>query len=664
MRNLQVNIVGQGTVTTNATNPPATPNATINCSHLGGACITNYRDNTRVTLTAVPASGWRFSAWSGNTTTTSINYPATCNTSSPTGCEVNMGQDRSITATFVQVPTGWLQVGDSKVNNVQSVSVSRGDTVTFTHDVWNQGPNNMNTPFNSTVRWTTGSGAVVWRFGWGNTMTLPSTFVGHPANVVNQHIDTDGSVTGLQKRVNEFTIPDSAVAGSSYCQNISFTWQTNAGATPEGASNPACAVVSSSPPPPPPPSGNFRPVVIAGSYEKGSTTAPTVTFSIVIAGNRCTNGQVVSWRAVGPYADGVNPSRSASKSFSFTVDGSCRPIGTINTSASIPINYLNQQPVGNITYTTTIGSPISTSVNAALNVYEVPYAKFYGNDIYATSPSNGSIIFNTNTNLTNTDAGSAVDHASLAYLNATNVINTAAVRYRNSLTLPNALNSLRSWWQRTATTDRSPAEFIPSNPSAISTSTVQLNSLATGYYQRNGNLEIQSGAVINNKITTRSTGSTYISTNINTNVPSAVPGVPFNNATTPVVLIISDGDIYIDRNVTNIDAILVAQGGTIYSCSSSYSQVSRNTWHNQCNRKLVINGAVSAPTIRFARSIGTRLLANPGELPDQATATPPTSSASAAEVINFPGYLYFATPYLNNTSSASYQSIFNAPPLF
>jgi hypothetical protein len=199
-------------------------------------------------------------------------------------------------------------------------------------------------------------------------------------------------------------------------------------------------------------------------------------------------------------------------------------------------------------------------------------------------------------------------------------------------------------------------QFIPSNPTIINTPIVQLNSLTAGFYQRTGNLEIQGGTNISSKITTKSTGDTYISNNITANRPAN--GVTFNNATAPVVLIMSEEDIYIGNNVTNIDAILIAKG-TIYSCSNGYSEVTRNNWHTQCRNKLVINGAVSAPTIRFARSIGTRLMATTMESYDKSE-----SNATAAEVINFPGYLYFATPYLYNTSSASYQSIFNAPPLF
>jgi len=38
-------------------------------------------------------------------------------------------------------------------------------------------------------------------------------------------------------------------------------------------------------------------------------------------------------------------------------------------------------------------------------------------------------------------------------------------------------------------------------------------------------------------------------------------------------------------------------------------------------------------------------------------------SGIAAEVINFPSYLYFASPYISGATQTQYQSIYSAPPL-
>jgi len=76
---LAVSKAGSGTVTSTDGN--------INC---GSACSYTYLSGTSVTLTATPASGWAFTGWSGACTGTGT-------------CMVNMTQNQSVSATFVQV---------------------------------------------------------------------------------------------------------------------------------------------------------------------------------------------------------------------------------------------------------------------------------------------------------------------------------------------------------------------------------------------------------------------------------------------------------------------------------------------------------------------------------------------------------------------------------
>jgi hypothetical protein len=76
---LSVNVTGSGTVTSS---PPG-----INC---GSTCNAGYAPGTQVTLTAAPASGWRFNGWG--------------NPCSGVGtCSVTMNSAQSVTATFVQL---------------------------------------------------------------------------------------------------------------------------------------------------------------------------------------------------------------------------------------------------------------------------------------------------------------------------------------------------------------------------------------------------------------------------------------------------------------------------------------------------------------------------------------------------------------------------------
>jgi hypothetical protein len=76
---LSVSVTGSGTVTSSP--------AGINC---GSSCSAGYAPGTQVTLTAAPASGWKFNGWS--------------NACSGTGtCSVTMNSAQSVTATFVQL---------------------------------------------------------------------------------------------------------------------------------------------------------------------------------------------------------------------------------------------------------------------------------------------------------------------------------------------------------------------------------------------------------------------------------------------------------------------------------------------------------------------------------------------------------------------------------
>ena len=75
---LTVSVQGSGAVTSNP--------AGINCP---GDCVEDYVSGVAVALTTIPASGWRFSSWSGD---------ADC-----TDGSVTMGADKTCTATFAQV---------------------------------------------------------------------------------------------------------------------------------------------------------------------------------------------------------------------------------------------------------------------------------------------------------------------------------------------------------------------------------------------------------------------------------------------------------------------------------------------------------------------------------------------------------------------------------
>ena len=76
------------TVTTSGNGVVTSTDGYINCP---GTCSHKYLDNTQVTLSATPASGWAFTGWSGACSGTG-------------SCQINMTQDQSVSAAFYQLP--------------------------------------------------------------------------------------------------------------------------------------------------------------------------------------------------------------------------------------------------------------------------------------------------------------------------------------------------------------------------------------------------------------------------------------------------------------------------------------------------------------------------------------------------------------------------------
>jgi hypothetical protein len=115
---LSINKVGSGTVSSDP--------AGINC----GSCTVNFSNGIAVTLTAKPASGYRFSGWSGG------------GCSGSGGCTVNMTVAQNVTATFTAVfpltiskpSNGTVTSSDASINcgSSCSASFSTGKSVTLT----------------------------------------------------------------------------------------------------------------------------------------------------------------------------------------------------------------------------------------------------------------------------------------------------------------------------------------------------------------------------------------------------------------------------------------------------------------------------------------------------------------------------------------------------
>jgi len=300
------------------------------------------------------------------------------------------------------------------------------------------------------------------------------------------------------------------------------------------------------------------------------------------------------------------------------------------------------------------GIPIS-GLSSAVTVYTVPYARFYGNNIASGS---GSIYFNNLDNqpltTSSSSAGSAAQYAAIA--KTTILIATAAFR-STAPASPIGLSALTS------------AQVAIASTNNTSGATWANNWSTSGYYgDTTATTTINAARSVASKITIVG-NDIYITGNItidSTKLPS--PSNLFDNASIPVITLIAKNNIYIDPSVTQIDALLQATND-IYTCSTGAAA----TPSAACSNTLLVNGAVGAGNaIHFDRVCGTRLFAP--SIEDNATAgtymtngnkncSGSYKSGTAAEVINFPSYLYFASPYTSGATQTQYQSIYSAPPL-
>jgi hypothetical protein len=392
--------------------------------------------------------------------------------------------------------------------------------------------------------------------------------------------------------------------------------------------------------------------------------------------------------------------------------------GTCNSSVNIPIDpdeaFLNRQAPGT-TYAialTVSGAINGTSYTAtppgSFSIVEVPYARFYGNDIYAT---NGEIRFNdsNNSDTSYDERGAVVQYGALAF--GTVRIDTSSFRTPvNPLPTqpPNGLDSAGSALANSLGAISSTRVYndVISNLPDCSANPSNINALpaAQGCYSliedtslntnnaRIGGMDGLGGATqitYNRKITLVNDidRPLVINANLINNTPDYT-----NIQDTGVLLIVSRGDVIIDNSVERIDAIIVTNRN-VYTCGSISVPNFVNSpvpgdLESVCRQSLNINGSVSARNILFQRAIGSRFMSPGlntdlasgnakclawagirncnarGYATDGSTADQINTSGGAAELINFPAYLYFATPYLedNGDSGAESDALFQAPP--
>ncbi|MEZ6330531.1 MAG: hypothetical protein R3B12_00720 [Candidatus Saccharimonadales bacterium] len=435
-------------------------------------------------------------------------------------------------------------------------------------------------------------------------------------------------------------------------------------------------------------------------YEKGSAGID-LGFSVGVnnGGAGCPAGVPIT--IVWNYKIGPPINVDQNKTFTYG-NGTC----SNSDSETVTFNDAQKAILNNASPGTTY--PTSVTFNGVtqpgrFGVYEVPFARFYGNDIYATA---GDIRFNSTDNPSGTTKRGSVDqYAALAF--GTVTIDTSAFRTINPVP-PDGLdasgskaisgkNANQVYTDVTGNLPKTCGEIESGGLNATEDGCYIIKK-ATSLTPTNNSWPVPDWAKNNGGIPVLGWGDTFGSgvttytkkiTAVNpTDKMLMIVGDVINltsaaNYTDPaktgVLLIISEGPIVVDNNVKRIDAILVSKTG-IYTCGyAGYgpaAKVGQNQIHSTCRVPLNINGAVSAPTIDFRRGGGSRYLnTSPGDEQQNCNVSKgiqncadrgnmPNNTGKSAEIINYPAYLYFAKPYLKNQSTPgdTVDAMFVVPP--
>ena len=142
--------------------------------------------------------------------------------------------------------------------------------------------------------------------------------------------------------------------------------------------------------------------------------------------------------------------------------------------------------------------------------------------------------------------------------------------------------------------------------------------------------------------------------------------------------LIAKGNVYISRDVGQIDAIIIAippgnnpaDKGIVYTCSgggtSRTTHLGATNHHRLCSKQLTVNGAVIARSIVLGRTHGSRNLGSAFEHPDGSP-----NASNVAEIFYFSPEYYVSLPIASSAESQidrdkyyRSDSIISLPPLF
>lgn len=148
-------------------------------------------------------------------------------------------------------------------------------------------------------------------------------------------------------------------------------------------------------------------------------------------------------------------------------------------------------------------------------------------------------------------------------------------------------------------------------------------------------------------------------------------GAAASIATLPYITVVTCGNIYIDKSVTNISGWFIAvprancggpsisTGGTIYTCTNGFQLVATASMYDNtgtgCRNTLTVRGSFAANDIKFWRTTGTLSSGLPVD---------PIGSANVAEQFIYGPEMWMNSPFTApSTTPTKFDSITGLPPI-
>lgn len=471
-----------------------------------------------------------------------------------------------------------------------------------------------------------------------------------------------------------YKVPAGTPAGTKICRSTWATPNTAAGGTDVGDS--VCAVVRYD--------FGLIPdvtVVINGGTTTGgfAEVGDTVDFVYTVRNTGSTQSQTTTCTIYGQNTPGYRATpgtadTSSSPGYTPPATGCPRtfPYSSNTTLVTETINPVspalgNKTLCRSLTITPAEENGTSRSAIGCVTIANKPYLRAYGGDVSAgngfmnsgacaSNPSAAIVSWNKESG--GTYAGAGAQFAVLA-LNTIydfasgqgNAVGTDGKRlaFANT-TASGAANFGGSFDSLPCIPDY--MSNMPADAQDKGTGTIDVSSL-TGQqaYKATGPVIIGGNINPNQRTSLFVQGDVIISANI-------VYTGSWNISSMPLFQLVATGNIYIDRSVTQLDGLYVAQrtgstGGIIYTCTDGSVPVAKTSLISECGSKLTVNGSFIAYQTQLLRAGGTLA---------QSTAAETGASGHAGEVFNYSPLMWMITPPGQSTPS-TYDSLTSLPPI-